>query len=113
MNRILKISLAGLLAASTLAMTAGDSFAMSRKQYCRNVAAHEARRAQGDSVGAGAAVGAGTGGIIGGITGHGHGSNIVTGLALGAIGGAIVGGASGNERAKRVYWETYHDCLGY
>ena len=113
MNRIFKISFAALLAGSTLAISAGGSEAMSKKSYCRMQADRAARHAQGNSVGTGAALGAGTGGVIGGVTGHGHGSNIATGLALGAVGGAIVGGAAGEQRAKDVYWNAYHDCMGY
>lgn len=113
MNRIIKISLAALLAGSTLAISAGDSQAMSKKSYCRMQADRAARHAQGNSVGQGAVLGAGAGGLYGGLTGHGAGSNIVTGLALGAVGGAILGGAAGNDRAKEVYWNVYHDCMGY
>jgi hypothetical protein len=113
MNRILKIALAAALAASTLALTAGDSFAASKNQYCRWQADRAAHRAAGESVGTGAALGAGAGGLFGGITGHGAGSNIVTGLALGAVGGAIIGGASSQQHAKEVYWSVYHDCMGY
>jgi outer membrane lipoprotein SlyB len=113
MNRIFKIALAAALASSTLALTASEGFAASKKQYCSWQADRAARRAAGESVGTGAALGAGAGGLFGGITGHGAGSNIVTGLALGAVGGAIVGGASSQQHAKEVYWDVYHDCMGY
>lgn len=113
MNRILKIALAALLAGSTLALTASDGFSMSKKQYCRIQADRAARHASGNSVGTGAALGAGAGGVYGGLTGNGAGSNIITGLALGAVGGAIIGGASGQQHAKEVYWDVYHDCMGY
>jgi len=113
MNRTVKVILGAALAASTLALTTGDSFAASQKQYCKAQANRAAQHAAGNSVGTGAALGAGAGGVYGGVTGHGAGSNIVTGLALGAVGGAIVGGASGQQHAKEVYWNVYHDCMGY
>jgi len=113
MNRIFKIALAASLAASTLALTATDGFSMNKKQYCKWQANKAAQHAAGNSVGTGAALGAGAGGLYGGITGHGAGSNLITGLALGAVGGAIIGGASGQQHAKEVYWNVYHDCMGY
>ena len=113
MNRILKISLASLLAASTLAFAVSDANAMSRKRYCQAYARRAASHVAGDHVVGGAALGAAAGGVFGALTGHGAGSNIVTGLALGGVGGGIAGAVAGSEAQKQAYWQAYHDCLGY
>ena len=111
MNRTFRTILAIALGAATLASTADMSFAMSKKQYCRSVARHEAYRAGNNSVGTGIAAGAATGGIFGAITGHGAGSNIVTGLAIGAVGGGLLGAASSSSHRDAVYRQVYEDCM--
>ena len=113
MNRILKISLAALLAASTLAITVSDANAMSRKRYCQAYARRAAAHVQGDHIAGGAALGAAAGGVYGGVTGGGAASNLITGLALGAVGGGIAGAVAGDNARKETYWQAYHDCLGY
>ena len=111
MNRILKTFLALALGASTLVATADASFAMSKKQYCRSVASHEANRAASRSVGGGLATGLLLGGAYGAITGHGAGSNIATGLAVGGVGGALLGAAGGESHRRQVYYQVYNDCM--
>ena len=113
MIHILKISLAALLAASTLAITVSDANAMSRKRYCQAYARRASSHVQGDHIAGGAALGAAAGGVYGGVTGGGAASNLITGLALGAIGGGVAGAVAGDNAKKEAYWQAYHDCLGY
>ena len=111
MNRILKTTLAIALGAATLASTADFSFAMSKNQYCRNVARHEANRHVNNGVGSGLVTGLLLGGAYGALTGGGRGSNIVTGLALGAVGGGLLGAASSSSHRDAVYHRVYEDCM--
>ena len=112
MKRILNVTLASLMAASTLAFAVSDADAMSRRRYCESYARRAAAHVSGDHVAGGAALGAAAGGLYGGLTGGGAASNLITGLALGAVGGGIAGAVSGNEAKKEAYWNAYHDCLG-
>ncbi len=111
MNRIFKSTLAIALGAATLASTADVSFAMSKNQYCRNVARHEANRSASRSVGSGLVTGLALGGVYGALTGGGRGSNIVTGLAVGGAGGALLGAATSDSRRNRIYRQVYEDCM--
>ena len=113
MNRFLKLTLAALLASSTLVIAVSDANAMSRKRYCQAYARRAASHVQGDHVAGGAALGAAAGGVYGGLTGGGAASNLITGLALGAVGGGIAGAVAGDNAKKEAYWEAYHDCIGY
>ena len=113
MKRILNVTLASLLAASTLAFAVSDADAMSRKRYCQSYARRVSNGVQGDHVAGGAALGAAAGGVYGGLTGGGAASNLITGLALGAVGGGIAGAVAGDNAKKEAYWQAYHDCLGY
>ena len=110
MSHVLRIALVGLVAAGTLAATADASFARSRRAYCQAQASYAARHIGGDHVVTGLALGAGAGGLIGALSG---GNNFVPGLAIGAVGGTVAGAVAGSEEKRRVYYETYHDCMGY
>ncbi len=113
MKKLLNVTLAALLAASTLVIAVSDADAMSRKRYCQSYARRAAAHVQGDHVAGGAALGAAAGGVYGGLTGGGAASNLITGLALGAVGGGIAGAVAGDDAKKEAYWNAYHDCLGY
>ena len=108
MNKFVKTGLALGLAASTLAITADESFARNRTAYCQSYARDASRHVGGDQVATGLVAGAAVGGIAGALVG---GNAFVPGLAIGAVGGTMVGAASGSERRRHVYWAAYNDCM--
>lgn len=98
-------------ALATLAITASDSQAMSKRAYCRWEARQEAGVAANNNVGAGLFTGAALGGAYGAITGGGAASNIITGVALGGFGGGLLGAATSHNAGSDAYWNAYYDCM--
>ena len=101
-----------LLGAGFLVAETADSFAQSRKGYCRQVATDYANQATagntaGGAVG-GALLGAGVGALLGG--GRGAGTGALIGGGVGAVGGA----ANGSSQWNQNYWGRYNECMaGY
>lgn len=109
MKKFMSVALSAALASTMLIATADESFARSRKQQCSIYAKRQADNVVNRDVGAGLALGAGGGLLLGGLANGNRG--LLPGLAIGAIGGTVVGAISGTEKRKRVYRAAYYDCM--
>lgn len=109
MKKSISVALSAALAVTMLVGTTAESFARSRKAQCDSYARRQADRRVNQDVGAGLALGAGGGLLLGGLA-NGN-SGLLPGLAIGAVGGTVVGAISGTEKRKRVYRAAYYDCM--
>jgi outer membrane lipoprotein SlyB len=116
MNHILHtLSVSGLIALSTLALTGCDTASQGSKTYTRGQAQQQMQVSYGvvlhvaavtiepETTGGGAAVGAATGGIAGSMIGSGRGST------LAAMGGALAGAAAGSKAEQNMRTVPGHE----